>query len=146
MVCKQHKTRLKVLEAYSKVKQALKTMGDEYVTSKETRNVLVRYRLLRQMVKQVIILERLYWTLVDVPKQEVKESPADYVNRHAILYHLLNHIRCRLMSYLEQRVESNQSTSAADKSGTGLFGSSSTVADKVKEASTLEALKCESCP
>ena len=72
LVCKQHKTRSKVLEAYSKVKQALKTMGDEYVTSKETRNLFVRYRLLRQMVKQVIILERQYWTLVDVPKQEVK--------------------------------------------------------------------------
>ena len=78
---KQHKTRSQVLDAYRKVKQALKNMGDEYVTSKETKNIFVRYGHLRRMVKNVVILERQYWSLIDVPKQELKESEADYVTR-----------------------------------------------------------------
>ena len=59
-------------------------MGDEYVMSKEA-NAMTRYASLKSMVKKVVVLEKQYWLLVDVPKQLLKESPHDYVNRYVRL-------------------------------------------------------------
>jgi len=135
LVYKQYRTRNQVLDSYRKVKTALKDMGDQYLASKDSHNVITRYHCLKKMIKSVTIYEKQYWLLIDVPKQEMKESAADYVTR--------------LIVHLEQRVANanmtqNTSNNKDAKGIHGLFGSASTIAEKAKEQTLLEALKTKS--
>uniref|UniRef100_A0AC35FLD9 Uncharacterized protein n=1 Tax=Panagrolaimus sp. PS1159 TaxID=55785 RepID=A0AC35FLD9_9BILA len=77
-VYKQHRTRAKILEPYRRLKNALKNMQDEYLQSKDN-NVFLRYNNMKHMIHEVILLEKQYWQLVDIPPQEVSESPNTYV-------------------------------------------------------------------
>ena len=64
-VYKTHRTKTQVSDAYRKVKNALKNMGDEYVNSKDTHNVLSRYTMLKKMVKAVsLIVSRLLQAII----------------------------------------------------------------------------------
>jgi len=77
-VFKQHRTRAKILEPYRRLKNALKTMQDEYLLSKDN-NFFMRYARMQAMIHEVIRLEKQYWQLVDIPPQEISESPNAYV-------------------------------------------------------------------
>ncbi|XGW28537.1 hypothetical protein V3C99_008369 [Haemonchus contortus] len=84
-VYKLHRTRLRILEPYRKLKNALKQLQEDYLKSKGT-NPIVRYMRLQQSVRDVVIMEKQYWKLLDLPNQEGAEDPNDYVVR---IIHLL---------------------------------------------------------
>uniref|UniRef100_A0AC34QTK9 Uncharacterized protein n=1 Tax=Panagrolaimus sp. JU765 TaxID=591449 RepID=A0AC34QTK9_9BILA len=79
-VYKQYRTRAKILEPYRRLKNALKTMQDEYLQSKDN-NVFMRYSRMQHMIHEVIRLEKQYWQLLDLPAQEISESPNSYVQK-----------------------------------------------------------------
>ncbi|CAJ0572466.1 unnamed protein product, partial [Mesorhabditis spiculigera] len=76
-VCKQHRARNKILEPYRRLKNALKALQDEYTHSKDT-NAIQRYIRLQHAVRDVAVLEKQYWKLLEIPPQE-GEDPAEYV-------------------------------------------------------------------
>lgn len=71
----------KIGESYNTVKSSLTTLHERYDASKAERNVLRRYQLLKNMIKDVIQLDTQYWVLLDVPRQEKQEQVTTYVLR-----------------------------------------------------------------
>ncbi|CAJ0602982.1 unnamed protein product [Cylicocyclus nassatus] len=84
-VYKLHRTRLRILEPYRKLKNALKQLQEDYLKSKEA-NPIMRYMKLQQSVREVVIMEKQYWKLLDIPAQDGAEESNDYVVR---IIHLL---------------------------------------------------------
>ncbi|KAK5965934.1 hypothetical protein GCK32_004791 [Trichostrongylus colubriformis] len=84
-VYKLHRTRLRILEPYRKLKNALKQLQDDYLKSKGM-NPIVRYMRLQQSVREVVVMEKQYWKLLDLPNQEGSEDSNEYVVR---IIHLL---------------------------------------------------------
>ena len=78
IVYKQYRARARMLEPYRRLKNALKGLGEAYAESKE-HNVFHRYAEMRSMIHEVVLLEKQYWQLIDIPKQEVSETPTEYV-------------------------------------------------------------------
>ncbi|VDM61121.1 unnamed protein product [Angiostrongylus costaricensis] len=79
-VYKLHRTRQRILEPYRLLKNALKQLQEDYLQSKAA-NPIMRYMKLQQSVRDVIIIEKQYWKLVDLPKQNGAEESNDYVVR-----------------------------------------------------------------
>jgi hypothetical protein len=79
-VHKLYRTRARVMEPYRRLKNALKKMQDEYLQSKE-HNIFVRYSNMQQMIHEVVLLEKQYWQLLDLPFQEPSEAQNTYVLR-----------------------------------------------------------------
>uniref|UniRef100_A0A0N4ZCB6 CHAD domain-containing protein n=1 Tax=Parastrongyloides trichosuri TaxID=131310 RepID=A0A0N4ZCB6_PARTI len=77
-VFKQHRTKARILEAYKRLKNGLKTMQDNYLQSKDEK-IFSRYPKLQHMVHEVVLLEKQYWQLLDIPNHEIPESPNEYV-------------------------------------------------------------------
>ncbi|XP_055381982.1 uncharacterized protein LOC129612420 [Condylostylus longicornis] len=73
--------RLRLEDSYETAKQSLVTLMKKYSDSKTHRNIFQRYTMLKLMIKEVIRLERQYWTLIDIPKQEKQETVPSYVMR-----------------------------------------------------------------
>jgi len=82
-----------MLEPYRRLKNALKKMQDEYLESKE-HNLFMRYSQMQQMIHEVVLLENQYWQLLDIPQQEISETPNAYV------------LRFKLLKLLEQNLNS----------------------------------------
>uniref|UniRef100_A0A7E4UZB7 GED domain-containing protein n=1 Tax=Panagrellus redivivus TaxID=6233 RepID=A0A7E4UZB7_PANRE len=126
-VYKQLKTRAKILEPYRRLKNALKNLQDEYLQSKDN-NVFMRYSRMQHMIHEVILLEKQYWQLVDIPAQEISESPNAYV--------------FKVMSLLEER-----SSQPPPKTGgiASLLGATMlNVADKTKDQNLYEQIRNKS--
>uniref|UniRef100_A0A914BYX3 Uncharacterized protein n=2 Tax=Acrobeloides nanus TaxID=290746 RepID=A0A914BYX3_9BILA len=83
-VYKQYRTRQRILEPYRRLKNALKHLQEEYYESKEN-NLFMRYARLQHMIREVIMLEKQYWQLIEIPQMEVHETPNAYVQRIMIL-------------------------------------------------------------
>uniref|UniRef100_A0A0K0EXA5 Uncharacterized protein n=1 Tax=Strongyloides venezuelensis TaxID=75913 RepID=A0A0K0EXA5_STRVS len=79
-VFKQFCTKGRILDAYKRLKNGLKTMQNSYLQSKDE-NIFTRYPKLQNMVHEVVLLEKQYWQLLDIPNFEVSESPNEYVLR-----------------------------------------------------------------
>ncbi|KAJ1349220.1 hypothetical protein KIN20_004693 [Parelaphostrongylus tenuis] len=77
-VYKLLRTRQRILEPYRTLKNALKQLQEDYLKSKDA-NPITRYMKLQQSVRDVIIIEKQYWKLLDIPKQDGNEEPNDYV-------------------------------------------------------------------
>uniref|UniRef100_A0AC35U687 NR LBD domain-containing protein n=1 Tax=Rhabditophanes sp. KR3021 TaxID=114890 RepID=A0AC35U687_9BILA len=77
-VYKQHRTKSRILDAYRRLKNALKVMQDDYMTSKDE-GIFTRYSKLQSMVHEVVLLEKQYWQLLEIPNHEIPEAPNDYV-------------------------------------------------------------------
>ncbi|CAD5219106.1 unnamed protein product [Bursaphelenchus okinawaensis] len=125
-VYKQYRTRARLLEPYRRIKNALKNMQEEYVASKE-HNLFLRYTHMQHMVHEVILLEKQYWQLIDVPQHEVSETPNSYV--------------LRVMTLLDQK-----SNSSAVKTGgiASLLGTTINIAEKTKDQSFYEDIRAMS--
>ncbi|KHJ86965.1 hypothetical protein OESDEN_13270, partial [Oesophagostomum dentatum] len=65
---------------YRKLKNALKQLQEDYLKSKEA-NPIMRYMKLQQSVREVIVMEKQYWKLLDLPNQDGAEDSNDYVVR-----------------------------------------------------------------
>lgn len=52
-VYKQHRARHRMLEPYRRLKNALKKLQDEYLESKEHKNLLTRYTQMQHMIHEV---------------------------------------------------------------------------------------------
>ncbi|RCN30130.1 hypothetical protein ANCCAN_24100 [Ancylostoma caninum] len=79
-VYKLHRTRIRILEPYRKLKNALKQLQEDYLKSKDA-NPIMRYMKLQQSVRDVVIMEKQYWKLLDLPSQDGAEDSNDYVVR-----------------------------------------------------------------
>ncbi|VDL63670.1 unnamed protein product [Nippostrongylus brasiliensis] len=79
-VYKLHRTRLRILEPYRKLKNALKQLQEDYLKSKSM-NPIMRYMKLQQSVREVVIIEKQYWKLLDIPNQDGSEDSNEYVVR-----------------------------------------------------------------
>jgi len=96
------KARERIVESYKRIKGALKKLQNEYLSTKDTVNLISRYSAMKEMVRevfiriklvhkyccllycqivQVVTLEKQYWVLIDVPKQDFNESQVDYITR-----------------------------------------------------------------
>lgn len=73
--------RIRLEDSYDTAKKSLVTLMNKYGDSKSQRNILRRYPLLKEMIKDVIKLETQYWTLVEIPRQEKQETVPNYVMR-----------------------------------------------------------------
>ncbi|XP_076289641.1 uncharacterized protein LOC143213558 isoform X2 [Lasioglossum baleicum] len=73
--------RIRLEGSYEIVRRALVDLMCKYTNSKQVRNVFQRYNLLKVMIKDVIMLEAQYWTLIDIPKQEKQETVPAFVLR-----------------------------------------------------------------
>uniref|UniRef100_A0A0R3S190 NR LBD domain-containing protein n=1 Tax=Elaeophora elaphi TaxID=1147741 RepID=A0A0R3S190_9BILA len=80
IVYKQHCTKQRVNESYRKLKNAFKKLHDDYLHIKG-RNIFTKYMQMQQMICEVIILEKQYWQLINVPTPEPSEAVKDYVTR-----------------------------------------------------------------
>ncbi|CAJ0936805.1 unnamed protein product, partial [Mesorhabditis belari] len=74
---KQHRARNKILEPYRRLKNALKVLQDEYLHSKDA-NPIQRYLRCCHAVRDVVVIEKQYWKLLEIPAQE-GEDPSEYV-------------------------------------------------------------------
>eukprot|EP00094_Tigriopus_californicus_P004744 TCALIF_04564-PA protein Name:"Protein of unknown function" AED:0.61 eAED:0.61 QI:0/0/0/0.33/1/1/3/0/160 len=59
----------------------LVTLHNNYMRSKEVKNLFNRYTLLRDMIKDAVKLESSWWAVAELPKQNRAESIQDYVLR-----------------------------------------------------------------
>ncbi|XP_063705374.1 uncharacterized protein LOC134834577 [Culicoides brevitarsis] len=73
--------RVRLEESYDTAKKALVNLMNKYGDSKIHKNIFARYPMLKLMIKDVIRLEAEYWTLVEIPKQEQKETVPMFVMR-----------------------------------------------------------------
>ncbi|CAD6192863.1 unnamed protein product [Caenorhabditis auriculariae] len=81
---KLHRTRCRILEPYRRLKNGLKELQDDYLKSKEA-NALMRYVKLGQSVREITLLEKQYWKLLNIPPQDGSEEVIPYVERIANL-------------------------------------------------------------
>ncbi|TMS38375.1 hypothetical protein L596_005114 [Steinernema carpocapsae] len=123
-VCLQHRSRQKLLDPYRRVKNALKNMQDDYLLSRE-KNVFLRYMRMQHMICEVIILEKQYWQLLDIPMQEISETPNDYV--------------IRIMQMLDER--SGQPVKVGGIAS--LLGTTVSMAEKTKDQNLYSAVKAK---
>ncbi|CEF60437.1 Hypothetical protein SRAE_X000217500 [Strongyloides ratti] len=79
-VYKQYCTKRRISDAYKRLKNGLKGMQDNYLQSKEEK-IFTRYPKLQHMIHEVVLLEKQYWQLLDIPNYEVIESPNEYVSK-----------------------------------------------------------------
>ncbi|PAV70419.1 hypothetical protein WR25_06450 [Diploscapter pachys] len=79
-VYKLHRTRLRILDPYRRLKNSLKQLQDDYLKSKEA-NPIMRYMKLSASVREVAIIEKQYWKYLAIPAQEGSEDPNSYVVR-----------------------------------------------------------------
>ncbi|EJW80744.1 hypothetical protein WUBG_08347 [Wuchereria bancrofti] len=80
IVYKQYCTKQRVNESYRKLKNAFKKLHDDYMHIKG-RNIFSKYIQMQQMICEVIILEKQYWQLINIPPPEPSEAANDYVTR-----------------------------------------------------------------
>ncbi|UMM27403.1 hypothetical protein L5515_010706 [Caenorhabditis briggsae] len=73
-----HRTRWRILEPYRRIKNSLKKLQEDYLKSKEA-NALMRYVKLGQSVREVAMLEKQYWKLLNIPAQDPTEDANCYV-------------------------------------------------------------------
>ncbi|KAI6175866.1 hypothetical protein M3Y97_00736600 [Aphelenchoides bicaudatus] len=123
-VYKLHRTRARILEPYRRLKRAIIKMQDEYLQSKEN-NIFVRYSKMQQSILEVVMLEKQYWTLINVPQQEPSENQMNYV--------------LRVVNLLEERGPAYP----VIKTGgiASLLGATLNIAEKTKDQNTYEAIK-----
>ncbi|CAB3409356.1 unnamed protein product [Caenorhabditis bovis] len=77
---RMHRTRWRILDPYRRLKNALKKLQEDYLKSKEA-NAIMRYVKLGQSVREVAMLEKQHWKLLNVPAQGATEEPNCYVLR-----------------------------------------------------------------
>ncbi|CAI4228343.1 unnamed protein product [Auanema sp. JU1783] len=77
-VYKLHRTRGRILEPYRRLKNGLKKLQDDYLKGKDD-NPILRYMKLQQSVREVVMLEKQYWKLLDIPLQDGGEESNEYV-------------------------------------------------------------------
>ncbi|KAK0398772.1 hypothetical protein QR680_002748 [Steinernema hermaphroditum] len=123
-VCLQHRSRQKILDPYRRIKNALKKMQDDYLLSRE-KNLFVRYLRMQHMICEVIILEKQYWQLLDLPTQEISEAPNDYV--------------IRIITMLDER--SGQPVKVGGIAS--LLGTTMNIAEKTKDQTLITAVKAK---
>uniref|UniRef100_A0A915DDY2 Uncharacterized protein n=1 Tax=Ditylenchus dipsaci TaxID=166011 RepID=A0A915DDY2_9BILA len=123
-VYKQHRARQRMLEPYRRLKNALKKMQDEYLESKE-HNLFMRYSRLQHMIQEVVLLEQQYWQLIDIPQQEISETPNAYVLR---IVNLLDEKSCQ-----PQPVKTGAIAS--------LLGTTIAVAERTKDQSLYDLIR-----
>uniref|UniRef100_A0A915K6X9 Uncharacterized protein n=1 Tax=Romanomermis culicivorax TaxID=13658 RepID=A0A915K6X9_ROMCU len=88
---------------------------------------------MKKMVKEIVALEKQYWILIDVPKQEPSESQMDFI--------------VRILNCLDQRLQAASNTGAQQAKMTGiasLFAGSTQLSDRSKDALLLEQVKSKS--
>ncbi|KAI6221838.1 hypothetical protein M3Y99_01530400 [Aphelenchoides fujianensis] len=125
-VYKQYRTRARLLEPYRRLKNALKKMQDDYLESKE-RNVFVRYGHMQAMVHEVVLLEKQYWSLIDLPAQDISETPNCYV--------------LRIIGMLDERGSMQPIKTGGIAS---LLASSINIAEKSKDQNLYETIRSKS--
>ncbi|CAD5226626.1 unnamed protein product [Bursaphelenchus xylophilus] len=123
-VYKQYRTRAKLLEPYRRIKNALKKMQDDYSEAKD-HNIFLRYTHMQHMVHEVVLLEKQYWQLIDVPPHEVSETPNSYV--------------LRVMTLLDEKSNVVKSGGIAS-----LLGTTINIAEKTKDQSFYENIRAMS--
>uniref|UniRef100_A0A7I4KJ07 MADF domain-containing protein n=1 Tax=Brugia malayi TaxID=6279 RepID=A0A7I4KJ07_BRUMA len=79
IVYKQYCTKQRVNESYRKLKNAFKKLHDDYMHIKG-RNIFSKYIQMQQMICEVIILDKQYWQLINIPAPEPSEAANDYGN------------------------------------------------------------------
>lgn len=79
-VCKQYRTKQHIDKSYQKLKGAMVKLHDDYIQMKG-RNIFSKYTELEHMIREVIMLEKQYWQLIDLPVYEPSEPANDYVSR-----------------------------------------------------------------
>uniref|UniRef100_A0A914WEZ0 Uncharacterized protein n=1 Tax=Plectus sambesii TaxID=2011161 RepID=A0A914WEZ0_9BILA len=78
----------------------------------------------------VIVLDKQYWQLIDLPKQEPSENPTDYVNR--------------IITHMDERIQDKPGDRPV-KGGIGsLLGSTASLAERAKETNLMESLRNKS--
>ncbi|KAI6187194.1 hypothetical protein M3Y98_00215800 [Aphelenchoides besseyi] len=124
-VYKLYHAQNRMRQPYQRIKNALKKMQDDYMESKE-RNILVRYSHMQKMVHEVVLLEKQYWQLIDIPNQDISETPNCYV--------------LRVMNMLDE------TGSVGPKAGgiASLLASSIKIAEKTKDESLFEKIRSQS--
>ncbi|KAM3725150.1 Stellatatriene synthase [Dirofilaria immitis] len=80
IVYKQYCTKQRVNESYRKLKNAFKKLHDDYLRIKG-RNIFSKYIQMQQIIYEVIILDKQYWQLINVPEPKLSEAANDYVLR-----------------------------------------------------------------
>ncbi|KAI1715610.1 hypothetical protein DdX_07931 [Ditylenchus destructor] len=123
-VYKQHRARHRMLEPYRRLKNALKKLQDEYLESKEHKNLLTRYTQMQHMIHEVVLLEKQYWQLIDIPQQEISETPNAYV--------------LRIVSFLDEKSHQPPPKPGAIAS---LLGTTVAAAERTKDQSLYDAIR-----
>merc|ERR1711974_348334 len=59
----------------------LVTLHNKYMRSKDVKNMLERYALMREMIKEAVKIESTWWALMEIPLQNRAENFASYVLR-----------------------------------------------------------------
>lgn len=68
-------------EAYQISLSTLVTLHNNYLRSKEEKNVFSRYSLMRVMIKEAVKIDSTWWALVDIPQQNRAENFTSYILR-----------------------------------------------------------------
>ena len=68
-------------ETYQICLSTLVTLHNSYLRSKEVKNVLNRYALLRDMIKEAVRTESSWYSMIEIPKQNRAEPVQDYILR-----------------------------------------------------------------
>ncbi|KAH7678302.1 Protein F59B8.1 a, partial [Aphelenchoides avenae] len=127
----------RLLEPYRRLKNALKKMQEDYMQSKE-HNIFMRYSHMQQMIHEVTLLEKQYWQLIDIPMQDMSETPTAYVQRYAWKRRVEHALVYRVMNLLDEK-KADQPVKVGGIAS--LLGATVNIAEKTKDQNLFETIR-----